>query len=348
MAQKLTLEQFIENAISVHGDKYGYEYANYINIRTNVDIVCKTCGNIFSQTPHSHVNGHGCPTCALGRGGKSVLLDTERFIKSAIEVHGDLYGYDQVDYVHSQVKVSIFCRKCGTYFMQSPHGHKSGDGCPMCSRKKIGAVRRLTKEQFVEQAVSVHGDLYDYSSANYINGRTKVDILCRKCQMIFTQTPHKHAEGRGCPRCSQSKGEKVILSTLVELGLGFNQQFQIAVGDSYYRFDFALLLEKILIEYHGLQHYKPINFFQGKEGLKKTQSRDSIKAQWAKDNDYILIIIPCWIEDIKDYLIQQLAHSATNLITHRNLPPVDVSSMDEFKNEPFYRKFTELGLEHKP
>ena len=58
-----------------------------------------------------------------------------------------------------------------------------------------------------------------------------------------------------------------------------------------------------------------------------------------------------WQEDfliIKHGCDRYWAHAATNLITHRNLPPVDVSSMDDFVNEPFYRKFTELGLEYNP
>ena len=34
MPKKLTLEEFIEKAINIHGDKYGYDKVIYVNSRT--------------------------------------------------------------------------------------------------------------------------------------------------------------------------------------------------------------------------------------------------------------------------------------------------------------------------
>ena len=62
--------------------------------------------------------------------------------------------------------------------------------------------KRLTKEEFIDKAKTVHGDKYDYSSVVYINSSTKVLIKCNKCGTEFLQTPDKHLRGEGCRVCA--------------------------------------------------------------------------------------------------------------------------------------------------
>lgn len=61
-----------------------------------------------------------------------------------------------------------------------------------------------SNEKVIEQFKKVHDDLYDYSLVNYINNTTKVNIICRK-HGIFSQTPHHHKRGGGCPKCTKGK-----------------------------------------------------------------------------------------------------------------------------------------------
>jgi hypothetical protein len=56
---------FKEKARKKHGDLYLYEKVEYINNRVPVDIYCKAHDAFFSQSPNSHLNGHGCPDCAI-------------------------------------------------------------------------------------------------------------------------------------------------------------------------------------------------------------------------------------------------------------------------------------------
>ena len=44
---------------------------------------------------------------------------------------------------------------------------------------------------FISKAIKIHGDRYDYSNVNYINAKTKINIIC-KIHGEFEQTPSKH------------------------------------------------------------------------------------------------------------------------------------------------------------
>ena len=60
--RKIGLEEFIARARAVHGDKYDYSMSRYVDMRSNVEIVCPIHGP-FNQRAQSHILGHGCPLC---------------------------------------------------------------------------------------------------------------------------------------------------------------------------------------------------------------------------------------------------------------------------------------------
>lgn len=56
-------------------------------------------------------------------------------------------------------------------------------------------------------------------------------------------------------------------------------------------FDIYFPNEKIAIEYHGKQHFEPVEFFGGEESFEKQKERDSRKIKLAQTNDCRLIIV---------------------------------------------------------
>jgi len=66
-------------------------------------------------------------------------------------------------------------------------------------------LKRLNSIQFIKKSNIIHKNKYDYSLVNYINNKTKVDIICNE-HGIFKQRPNEHMLGQGCPKC---KGDKL-------------------------------------------------------------------------------------------------------------------------------------------
>lgn len=65
-------------------------------------------------------------------------------------------------------------------------------------------MKKLTTEFIVNEFNTTHNYMYDYSLTNYINARTKIDIICKK-HGIFTQNPFAHKSGQGCPNCAYER-----------------------------------------------------------------------------------------------------------------------------------------------
>lgn len=62
---KLSREEFLNKAKKVHGDKYDYSLAEYVNTDTKVKIICPIHG-MFEQIPANHLQGQGCSICNHG------------------------------------------------------------------------------------------------------------------------------------------------------------------------------------------------------------------------------------------------------------------------------------------
>jgi len=60
-------------------------------------------------------------------------------------------------------------------------------------------------QDFIKRASERHKNKYDYSKVQYINGHTKVIILC-PTHKEFEQTPNCHLNrGSGCSECNKGK-----------------------------------------------------------------------------------------------------------------------------------------------
>jgi very-short-patch-repair endonuclease len=62
-------DEFINNSVAIHGDRYDYSMVNYISYHTKCKIICKIHGE-FLQTPNSHLHGTGCTFCINKTEGK--------------------------------------------------------------------------------------------------------------------------------------------------------------------------------------------------------------------------------------------------------------------------------------
>lgn len=279
-------KSFIDEAISVHGEKYDYSKVDYRNNRTAVCIVCPEHGE-FWQIPSVHLNGGGCPKCA----GKH-HYSKEEIIAKFKKVHGEKYDYSKVDFKTIKDKVCIICHEKDEFgvehgeFWQTPKNHLKY-GCKKCSNSFLDQERFINKSRFI------HGDYYDYSKVKFINTKTKVVITCPE-HGDFLQEPNSHMNGRGCPLCKTSHLERIVNDKFKKLGRLYLYQYHDKSIFGKQSLDFYFPSLKIAVECQGEQHYIS-SFYKSKgveyaeEHLKYIQALDSRKRQLCKENGIELI-----------------------------------------------------------
>lgn len=282
MSKKKTTEEFIEEAIKIHGDKYDYSKVEYTNNKTKVCIICSEHGE-FWQIPNTHLKGGGCKKC--GRIVVAEKLSGEKeFFKKAKEKYGDKFDYSNVNYVNTFTNVEIICKKHGK-FLISPHEHLRGNGgCLECKKEKVGNFFRNTREKFIEKARKVHGDKYDYSEVVYKKAHERVCIICPK-HGVFEQIANCHLNGEGCPKCKVSKLEKDIMDFLSEKGINFRYDVRDFKWLNGLTLDFYLPDYNIAIECQGIQHFeasKNKKSFFNEEKVNEIKSNDYIKKSYAR------------------------------------------------------------------
>ena len=142
-------------------------------------------------------------------------MTTEDFVKKAQLVHGNTYDYKNSEYINSSIKINIICSIHGE-FQMLPHNHLKGQGCPICGRLKCDSSRKIGTKKFIEEAIKVHGNYYDYSKVEYVKSRTPIIIICPE-HGEFLQNPDKHLKGCGCFKCKTGNSRKQFIEKATKL-----------------------------------------------------------------------------------------------------------------------------------
>lgn len=243
---------FIEKAVKVWGNTYDYSKVVYTGTKDKVTLVCPIHGD-FLVIPGDHLNLHrGCPKCGNARKGAFRKKTTKDFIEKAIKVHGTEYTYEKTEYVNGNTDITITCQKHGD-FTTNPYHYLHGGICPQCAHEQQSTRQTLTLPEFIFRARAVHGDKYDYSKVNYVDGKTPVTIIC-PIHGEFQQKPYYHLAGNGCQSCGvrESKAQNEIYEFCCNL-LGSENVIQNCRKEIYpYEIDIYIPSLKVGIEYNGI------------------------------------------------------------------------------------------------
>lgn len=274
----------------IHNNKYNYSLIeSYKNNWTKIDIICPEHG-IFSQPPKNHSRGMGCKKCAVSYKRNKMSKTQNSIIEEFVNIHSKFYDYSLVSYKNNKTKVVVNCPNHGP-FKITPSHHLNGHGCSKCSKNY-----RRSLDEFISDFNSVHNHKYDYSFIieRPKNGRSSVTINC-PLHGTFSQNVCHHLRGCGCQKCKNSKGENTIQTYLEENKIEYNREkkFNDCLSELGHKlkFDFFLPKSKICIEYDGIQHFKPLEYFGGVDGFNTIKKNDKIKNEYCLSNDIRLIRI---------------------------------------------------------
>jgi hypothetical protein len=111
---------------------------------------------------------------------------------------------------------------------------------------------------FIEKAIKIHGDKYDYSKVNYKNSSTKIIIIC-KIHGEFLQIPNKHLSKSGCIECG--KKNKLTLEKFIEKAQKIHNDKYDYSKVNYINWKTNII---IICKIHGEFQQQPNSHLQGK------------------------------------------------------------------------------------
>lgn len=339
----ISYDSFVSAAEIIHNKKYKYENVVFKNSYTPVLITCQEHGD-FPQRPNCHVKGNGCPECAHKEGGDKCRTFEKTFLTCAYDIHGDIFGYDDMNFINSKTPISILCLSGNHVFNRTPEKHLISKGCPIC----MGRYKTL--DDFIKEVEIIHDYFYTYDNAVYENNHTDLLVTCPK-HGDFPITPRNHRQGKGCPICRESQGEKLLRKLFKKYGIIYKRQykFEDCKHIQQLRFDFGILdnLEKLLglVEYQGIQHYIPTDFSSNltpeelSEEFTLVQLRDQIKKTYCETNNISLLCIP-YFEKIPESLLIDFLKYELKLEVKESL------NVKEYFSESFLKPFPKHQTKH--
>lgn len=131
-SQSMTDEEYINKCKNVHNSKYAYNKTHTNgNLHNKVTIICQKHGE-FEQIAQEHLNGHGCPLCAI----ENRKITTEELIYRGNKIHGNKYIYEKTIANGYKNEIVITCPLHGD-FKQTVESHLKGSGCPLCRQSHL-------------------------------------------------------------------------------------------------------------------------------------------------------------------------------------------------------------------
>lgn len=280
----------------------------YTDANTPTEHYCEVHKIISEITPYNALYGAGCIECHFEKIANYKKKPQDEYVEelSVKNPTVKLVG----TYINARTPILHYCEVHQTFWEISPSAALQGQGCQQCRSEKIGDALKKGKEQYLEELSIINPNIV--LCGEYKNATTPTLHKCLIHDYIWSPIPSNILGGHGCPKCSESKGEKQITLWL-EQNKMINipqKRFADCCDVKPLPFDFYIPGLNVCIEYQGEQHYRPVNFggINDEEAYNNfitTQYHDEIKRNYCMKNNIKLICIPYW-ENIDEYLNNNL------------------------------------------
>lgn len=204
-----------------------------------------------------------------------------------------------INWINGSQDAVVKCKTCNTIYIKK--------GKYFLDKRKISICKKcyLTHTN-IKKETFILPEGYNYIEP--YNGMHNKILIRHKCGFIWKITPNNLKLGKGCPKCNRkkSKGEQKIKKWLEKHNIEYETQYKIIINNHHLSVDFYLPFYNLFIEYNGIQHYRPVDYFGGKNAFKSQKRNDDLKRYFLKSK---LIEIPYTYFD----KIEEILESSTTI-----------------------------------
>lgn len=140
-------------------------------------VICPIHGNT-GYSIHEHLKTtHGCNKCY--EDSRRMLIP--EYLERANKIHNNKYQYELLNFKSVSDEIKIICPIHGEFKQKAGAHLYEKKGCRQCSHNK------MSLEEFINKAIEIHGNKYDYSKVVYNGIDSKIDSICKK--IIYLSDP---------------------------------------------------------------------------------------------------------------------------------------------------------------
>lgn len=262
----------------------------YFNLTTPVKYQYP-CGHIKEMRPDTMIgSNHGrCIECFPNTPPPEHLFTTEEFVEQISHILPDVTIIGE--YIRSDQPIDVVCNKCGHQWSPIAHTLKQGHGCPRCRylSSRISACefeKRISSWKYNFVVLDKYNTLLDFYSCR-----------CNSCGKEWKAEGRNLVSGKaGCSNCfTNSRGEEYIRQWLSEHNIVYKVQYKFkelrGTGDRLLSYDFYIPSYNKLIEYQGIQHFQPIDYYGGERSFITQRIHDELKKDYALQHNIDFLAI---------------------------------------------------------
>jgi len=259
--------------------------SSYVNNTSKLKWKCNK-GHIWDASWKSVNQGNWCPECGIKRSHDLQRLDISYCHKIAVTRGGECLS---TEYLNTETKYKWKCSKGHIWSATYDAVANAGSWCSKCSNILIGLKLKNSISDAEKLAVSKGGKCL---STEYNTAFHKLLWQCGTCSNKWEASYNNVQRGRWCPDCKLSKTEKEVRSIFEQLTANRFPKRRFAFNNKRFELDGYCEELALAFEYDGEQHFLPVSYWGGEEGLKKTKLRDVKKDLICKELGITLIRIP--------------------------------------------------------
>lgn len=229
----------------------------------------------------------------------------------------------------------------------------SGNGCPFLSGKAVwigfNDLATVNPELAEQWHPTKNGNL-NPTDVTVGSGQKVWWYLSYDCPKTYKHydfeweaTVANRSYGSDCPFLSSSKTEILIYNLMKKENIFFETEktFTNCKDTNLLPFDIYLPNKNIIIECDGMQHFKSIDYFGGKNGFKLTRKHDNIKNNFCKNNNISIFRIPYIYDSFKDK--QKIESLVIEFIKTKIVPQEILDFYSKYKSNNYVKCAIELN-----
>jgi thiol-disulfide isomerase/thioredoxin len=254
-------------------------------------------GHTWEAVPKFIKQGDWCPHCA------GVAKLTEKHMHDLAEKNSGKFL--SIKYIGALKKHIWLCNK-GHIFEARPNDVQQGKWCRKCYFER----KKLTIEYMHTVAEKNGGK---FLSEKYVGSFNKCAWQCNQGH-VWDTTYSTIRNGAWCPYCASFRSEEICRNIISKMfgWLFVKCRPDFLMSDKGRNLELDGFCEELNLafEYHGAQHFEPVEYFGGQKTFEAIQKRDKLKLELCAKAGVRVIVVPTFPANFDKLICQHMVEQA--------------------------------------